>query len=162
MATFRSIYWDFCIFRFSYFVQWRLFKKWSRIILSVLGKRNGLKDMHQTQIRNSPFDFCLTRDLISFMPYGIRNLLMLIRRIPDIIHFELLTYFRLVWLQRMTKPAWQIVKDFDFDLTCDVFGDIEVSSLVLPSTNFSGLSNTVRMWHICPAVPETWERRGRK
>ena len=42
----------------------------------------------------------------------------------------------------MTRPDNQIVKHFDFDLTCYVIIDPKVNNIRFPSTNFAYLSKT--------------------
>ena len=47
-----------------------------------------------------------------------------------------------------------IVNNFDFDLTCDVIGDLEVNEIRFRSTVLAGLSNAVLILNIRPVVSE--------
>ena len=65
-----------------------------------------------------------------------------------------LTYFHLIWLQCATKPAIPN-RQFEFDLTYDVYGDPEARNILLPSTIFSYLSNNLGISLIRSAVPRS-------
>ena len=47
------------------------------------------------------------------------------------------------WRRARQNQIRQIVKHFDFDLTCDNIGDPEVNNISFPSTKFPDLSNAV-------------------
>ena len=61
----------------------------------------------------------------------------------DMIHVDLLTFFILHSYRARQKQAWQIAKHSDFDLTCDVIGDLEVNDVEFPLTMFASLSYAV-------------------
>ena len=57
--------------------------------------------------------------------YGLQKYRVVLRSIPDAIYVDL---YNFIWYGYSVgqSQALQIVKDFDFEMTCDVIGDPEV------------------------------------
>ena len=68
---------------------------------------------------------------------------MILTDVSDTIHADSLALFALKIEITITRRCHQArnVKHFDFDLTCDVTGDLEVIKICFPLTVFPGLSN---------------------
>ena len=75
---------------------------------------------------------------------GHRKLGVILRSVPHTIHAVELTHFCLIRrCSSRQNQVRQIVKHFDFDLTCVAIGELEVSNARSPSIGFPALSNAV-------------------
>ena len=88
--------------------------------------------------------------------YGHKAQEMLLTNASDTIHADSLALFALNIEITITRRCHQArnVKHFDFDLTCDVTGDLEVIKICFPLTVSPGLSNAAWICRVGPVVSE--------
>ena len=68
------------------------------------------------------------------LEYAHRKLRTILKSVLDTIHVDLLTFSIPNGSSAPQSQTLQIVKHFEFDLTCDVISDPEVNNIMFPST----------------------------